>query len=59
MMATAEVLPQIEAQILAADVERTCAGWPCPGPGYKAKQVHAYDESFRWSYNNSVHVHKE
>ena len=24
MMATAEVLPQIEAQILAADVERTC-----------------------------------
>ena len=24
MMATAEVLPQIEPQILAADVERTC-----------------------------------
>ena len=42
MMATAEVLPQIEAQILAADMERTC------GDLEKEKESHALVNKLRF-----------
>ena len=48
MMATAEALPQIEAQILAADVEQTC------GDPEKEKESHL---SINYVSYNSEELH--